>query len=242
MSKPDLNKNGKPRKHGDTERQTFRLHKGVIADAKKLSEETGIPLSKLYRDLVTHAMRDVQHDGSVPRAINAQRSKETSIMIDEKAIAFTQELQKMRNALNQLGNNLNQDIRMRHKRMNAIRKEEGNIESNKAKYAEEKKMLDARYRDGFYIKRESIKTTKARGIDASVLEADYEKYRKKYNEELALLKKKYSIAKDFNKEKNRIVMLDEKDDELRDQISEAVNEITELLERLGYVIRQTIPQ
>ena len=242
MSKPELNKNGKPRKHGDTERQTFRLSKGIIAEVQKLSEETGSPMSKLYRELVTYALRDTHYNGSMPRIINNQISRDFHIKIDKDVIAFTQELQKMRNDLNQLGNNLNQDIRMRHSRMNALMKAEDNNVGNNAEYIDEKKDLDAEYRDIFYIKKNSIETTKSRGLDTSLLEADYDNLKKKYNEELALLKKKYSIAKDFTKEKNRIVMLDKKDDELRDQISEAVNKITEILERLSYVIRQTVAQ
>lgn len=241
MSKPDLNKNGTPRKHGNTERQSFRLDCDVIAEARKLSDEINVPLSKLYRDMVTYALRDNLKDGSVNRTVQQRRSDVSAVKVDADIISFTQELQKMRNDLNQIGNNLNQDIRMRNLRMKQLTAEEQTTDDMKAQFESEKVRIDKKYEEDFEITVRTINGLKAKGLDTSRKMAEYQKLKSAYQAEVDSLKKKYT-GRDFTAEKNQIVMLNENDEILRKQIEKSVADISDVMRNLSDVLRKAVSQ
>ncbi len=111
MVKPDLNKNGTPRKHGNTVPVTFRIDKDVLSDIEIMSDESGIPQSKLIRNLIYYAMRGERGDSSLKQEIASRRH---SVSLDnikalEKIFAATgNELSYVQTELKRIGNNLNQ--------------------------------------------------------------------------------------------------------------------------------------
>ncbi len=110
-SKPELNKDGTPRKHGNTVPVTFRIDKDVLSEISLMSEETGIPQSKLIRNLILYAMRGERIDSSYKKEIT---SRKHSVDLDtvralEKIFAATgNELAAVQTELQRIGNNLNQ--------------------------------------------------------------------------------------------------------------------------------------
>ena len=240
MSKPEFNKDGTIRKHGHTERQSFRLDKGLIKEAELLSKETGMPLSKLYREMITYALRDIKKDGTIIKKLK-KASEENRIAIDSNnLIQFTQELQKMRISLNKLGNNLNQRIRYRYIRMSEIKKEEKTENENENKIKMEKADLIKKYEEKIDFEERKIKYFKDEASKKEVIKK-IESLKKECSTRIMTIKNT-SKPRDFYREKNDLVLDDEDDKRLLKMIHNSLNSISLIMEDLGNAIRQTNTQ
>ena len=106
--KPDLNKNGTPRKHGDTVPFTFRLEPEYIEKIMSEAELAGISKSEMTRIAIHYFWRDDGADTSIKTSyMNKIRQKKRKEFEDVYA-STGKDVQKIMTDISRIGNNINQ--------------------------------------------------------------------------------------------------------------------------------------
>ena len=239
MSKPDLNKNGTPRKHGNTICVPTRLDADFVSEQlDMLGSELGMARSTLIRHIVYSYFRDNLNDGSLNQQINQKRKSAERMSANQDVMSLADSLHDAKTALNRIGNLLNQDVKIRNTYIKYL-DGDGKDEVRRA-YEDERNKIQKRY---YMLMAEQQKL-----MNASSDISEREKIQKIKNElkakcdsEISLLDARYSGNKIEN-EKSLISANAEYDMTIKRNIDEAVQFITETMEKLRYGICTTVAE
>lgn len=109
--KPEFNKNGTPRTHGEMLLQNFKLEPEYIDLVEQDSRDSCTPKSKLYRDMVHYYYREVdgkKDDQSIKQKYLRNVQAKKRIAINNVFDPAAKDMQRLVTELNRIGNNINQ--------------------------------------------------------------------------------------------------------------------------------------
>ncbi len=234
--KPDLNKDGSPRKHGEMITVTTRLHPVVLEKVDSLAADVGTNRSGMIRNLVNYMVRDCNSDQSFKQMLSAREKKVTKkLSVDESTSEISLRLQEMKTALNKIGNLLNQDVRIR----NIYIKHLDEIQSSEVRVAyENEKMKILNKYNKLMNDQEKLRNASRDLSEREAYNKNINALKSKREEEISWLDARYS-GSEYEEEKNMISAGIGYDEKLKEMIEGSVNRITDMMEEISYGICET---
>ncbi len=109
--KPEFNKNGTPRTHGEMQLMNFKLEPEYIDYVVSDARDSGVPKSKLLRDIVHYYYREVdgkKDNQSIKQKYLRNVQAKKRIAINNVFDPAAKDMQRLVTELNRIGNNINQ--------------------------------------------------------------------------------------------------------------------------------------
>ncbi len=228
--KPDLNKDGSPRKHGEMITVTTRLHPVVLEKVDSLAADVGTNRSGMIRNLVNYMVRDCSSDGSFKLMLSAREKKVAKkLSMDGDTSEISHELHELKTALNKIGNLLNQDVKIRNTYIKHL--DETHNSEVRVAYENERMKILNKY-NKLMNDQEKLRNASRDLSEREVYNKNINVLKAKREEEISWLDARYS-GSDYEEEKNMISAGIGYDEKLKEMIEGSVNQITDMMEEIS---------